>query len=285
MSMIFEIIIVLLSAVLGFIIIIRTLLTNKYQKELWSTFSNVARKFRLNVRNSSTIKSNYPDIYGKIDDRKVYLHPAKKKRGFKSRPAKTVIGLELGARIEESIIITKSSTETKKDDLLELDVDKLKKYKLKVKSESKLNENILSEMIDNSVARKLNNLIEESGDNFRALIIESGLLMFSTYGFQGSEDTINEYIQDLYEITVEMEENLGEIEDIYNERFAQLEERNYAIYFKYIIEISLALVGIILIISSFEGMYFVLLNIGIVILAVALVMIYSLTSLILKGRS
>lgn len=285
MSMIFEIIIVLLSAVLGFIIIIRTLLTNKYQKELWSTFSNVARKFRLNVRNSSTIKSNYPDIYGKIDDRKVYLHPAKKKRGFKPRPAKTVIGLELGAGIEESIIITKSSTETKKDDLLELDIDKLEKYKLKVKSESKLNENILKEMIDNSVARKLNNLIEESGDNFRALIIESGLLMFSTYGFQGSEDTINEYIQDLYEITVEMEENLGEIEDIYNERFAQLEERNYAIYFKYIIEISLALVGIILIISSFEGMYFVLLNIGIVILAVALVMIYSLTSLILKGRS
>ncbi|MFW6196680.1 MAG: hypothetical protein ACOC5D_05015 [Thermoplasmatota archaeon] len=285
MSMIFEIIIVLLSAVLGFILIIRTLLSNRYQKELWSTFSNVARKFGLNVRNSSTIKSNYPDIYGKIDDRKVYLHPAKKKMGFKPRSAKTVIGLELGARIEESIIITKSSTETKKDDLLELDIDKLEKYKLKVKSESKLNENILKEMIDNSVARKLNNLVKESGDNFRALIIESGLLMFSTYGFQGSEDTINEYIQDLYEITVEMEENLGEIEDIYNDRFAQLEERNYAISFKYIIEISLALVGMILIISSFEGMYFVLLNIGIVILAVALVMIYSLTSLILKGRS
>lgn len=284
MSAVLEMAIVLISAIIGFVIIIRTLLGNRYQKELWRTFSKVAQKFDLRVIHSSNIVSNYPDIYGQIDNRKIYLHPAKKKRGRKSRPAKTVFGVEHGIRIEDNVLITRKSTETKNDNLMDLHVDKLKKYKLKVQSGSKLNENVIDDMIDNEVARKINDLIEESGDNFRALIIESGLLMFSTFGFEEEEDVIDEYIEKLYEITVKMEENLGEVEDVYNERFVQLDQRNYAIPIKYGIDISLILIGAYLIYSSFSDLSFIFLNIGVVIVLVALVRIYSLSSLLFISR-
>lgn len=284
MSFIFELIIVLVSAILGFVIIMRTWLSYRYQKELWSVFNKVAEKFGLDVKHSSTITSNYPDIYGTIDDRKIYMHPAKRKRGRKSRPAKTVFGVEHGIRVEEAIIVTRPSTKTKKEELLDLEVDKLTKYKLKIKSDSKLNENLLNDMVDNTVARKINKIIEESGDNFRALIIEPGLLMFSTFGFQQEEDVINEYIEELYEIAYKMEENLGEVEDVHNERFGQLDERNYALPLKFIIDITLALVGIYMILSSLSDMSFIYINIGVVILSVAAVMLFTLISLVMKGR-
>ncbi len=284
MSMIFEIIIILLSAVIGFVLIIRTWLGYRYQKELWSIFNKVAEKFGLKVRHSTTILSNYPDIYGTIDDRKVYLHPAKRKRGRKSSPAKTVFGVEHGIRVEEPIIITKPSTETRKEDLMELEVDKISKYKLKIKGESKLDENRLKDMVDNTVARKINSIIEESGDNFRALIIEPGLLMFSTFGFEQDESVINGYIEGLYEIALKMEDNLGEVEDVYNERFYQLDETNYALPLKYVIDITLALLGIYIIFSSLGEMSFIYINVGIVILAVAAVMLFTLTSLVMIGR-
>ncbi len=284
MAFIFEVIIILLSAIMGFLIIMRIWLSYRYQKELWSIFSKVARKFGLKVRHSSTITSNYPDIYGTIDERKVYLHPAKRKRFIKSRPAKTVIGLEHGIRVEDNIIITRPSTKTKEEDLLDLEVDKLTKYKLKIKSGSKLNEDLLKDMVDNTVARKINEMIEQSGDNFRAMIIEPGLLMFSTFGFEQDEDVIDDYIEGMYDIAVKMEDNLGEIEDVFSERFAQLDERNFALPLKYVIDITLALVGIYMILRSLESMSFIYINIGLVILAIAVVMLITLTSLVMKGR-
>ncbi|MFW5927867.1 MAG: hypothetical protein ACOCSL_01595 [Thermoplasmatota archaeon] len=284
MSFIFEVIIILMSAILGFLFIMRVWLSYRYQRELWSLFSKVAEKFGLKVRHSSTITSNYPDIYGTIDERKVYLHPAKRKRFRKSRPAKTVIGVEHGVRVEDNIIITRPSTKTKEEDLVDLELDKLTKYKLKIKSGSKLNEEILNDMVDNTVARKIHNIIEESGDNFRAMIIEPGLLMFSTFGFEQDEDLIDEYIQEMYEIAVKMEDNIGEVEDVFSERFAQLDERNFALPLKYIIDITLALLGVYMIISSLDSMSFIYINVGIVILSVAMVMLITLTSLVIKGR-
>ena len=284
MSFIFEIIIILISAILGFLVIMRIWLSYRYQKELWSIFNKVTEKFGLKVRHSSTITSNYPDIYGTIDERKVYLHPAKRKRFLKSRPAKTVIGVEHGIRVEDNIIITRPSTKTKEEDLVDLDVKKLTKYKLKIKSASKLNEDLLKDMVDKTVARKINKIIEESGDNFRALIIEPGLLMFSTFGFEQDEDIIDEYIEEMYEVALKMEDNLGEVEDVFSERFSQLDERNYALPLKYVIDITLALVGVYMILSSLDSMAFIFINIGIVILAVAVVMLVTLTSLVMMGR-
>ena len=284
MSFIFEVIIILMSAIFGFLLIMRIWLSYRYQKDLWAIFSKVADKFGLKVIHSSTITSNYPDIYGTIDERKVYLHPAKRKRFIKSKPAKTVIGVEHGIRVEDNIIITRPSTKTKEEDLVDLEVDKLTKYKLKIKSGSKLNEDLLNDMVDNTVARKINNIIEESGDNFRAMIIEPGLLMFSTFGFEQDEDLIDEYIQEMYEIALKMEDNIGEVEDVFSERFAQLDERNFALPLKYIIDITLALLGVYMILSSLDSMSFIYINVGIVILTVAMVMLITLTSLVIKGR-
>lgn len=201
----------------GFVFVIKAVVERKVGKILWDLYGSVSSKTNLETKESLNIFSDWPDLQGEFGGRKVYVHPHKGSKR-KKRPSKTIFGTETDIEIEEDIIITTPSTVLSPDSYeYELEVPNLNKHKYNVYSQSKLSDKKKDLLFSKEVSAKIHRLIGKNQEDFRALIIEPGLMMFSIYGLEFEDEVISRNLRGLVKIA-RTQENSLEKEDL-NENF------------------------------------------------------------------
>ncbi len=230
--------------VIGFVFLIKAIVERRVGKILWDLYGSVSSKTKLDTKESLNIFSDWPDLQGEIGGRKAYVHPHKGSKR-KKRPSKTIFGIETDVEIEGDIIITKPSNKLSPDAYeYELEVPNLNKHKYNVYSQSKLSDEIKDRLFSKEVSAKINRLIEENQEDFRGLIIESGLMMFSIYGLELEDELISRNLRGLVKIARTQEKNVEKEalnENFVNPRIQRLGEKSRTTLIKTIV--SLLLLG------------------------------------------
>jgi len=205
---------------IGFLYLMKKVVDHKVGRDIWALYSDVSKLTSLKTRKSLNIFSDWPDLQGKIGKRTVYVHPNKGSKR-KNRPSKTVFGVESDIELEGDVIVIPSSTALEPDAYeYEFEVTNLKKRKFLVYGQSRLDEEKLEQIFTKEVTGKINQLVKKNRAEFRAIILEPGLLMFSLYALEFEKEELVENLKKLSEIVKTMEEDLGE--DYLNENFVNL---------------------------------------------------------------
>ena len=267
MSAILEIFGVLVVAILGFLGLMKIVYSMRARKDIWKFYKEVSKKLDIAIKEGHGGNYGMPDLYGKIKDRKVYVHPV---RGKKKAPPKTVYASEVALKSDEKIIITSPETSEIEEELPTLEVPQLKKYDLEVVVESQGDASLVKQIMTKKTASKLNALLKKNGDKFRALMIESGLVMLSTYGIEMDQKQLKYNISETAKLADLFEENLDKkFEKIRNERLEAIEKESKLVYMEFGFMSFLIILGLYLIYTSILDLSFFFINLGIVVFMVA----------------
>ncbi|MFO7793213.1 MAG: hypothetical protein R6W73_09610 [Candidatus Saliniplasma sp.] len=267
MSAILEIVGVLVVAILGFLGLMKIVYSMRARKEIWKFYKKVSTKLGIAIKEGHGGNYGMPDLYGKIKDREVYVHPV---RGKKKAPPKTVYAAEVDIKTDEKVIISSPETSEIDEDLPKLEILQLKRYDLDVFPESQRDHPLVKKLITKKVASRLNSLLKKNGDSFRALIIESGLVMFSTYGIETDENQFKNNIREVGKLASLFEENLDEkFEIVRNERLEAIEKKSKLVFIEFGFMSFLIILGLYLVYTSIFDLSFFFINLGIVVFMIS----------------
>ncbi|MGM0405835.1 MAG: hypothetical protein ACQEQM_06820 [Thermoplasmatota archaeon] len=267
MSAILEIFGVLVVAILGFLGLMKIVYSMRARKDIWKFYKRMSKKLDITIKEGHGGNYGMPDLYGEINDRKVYVHPV---RGKKKAPPKTVYASEIALRSDEKIIITSPETSEIEEELPKLDIPQFKRYDLEVVVESQNDESVAKKILTKKTASKLNALLKKNGDKFRALIIESGLVMLSTYGIEMDQKQLNYNISETAKLADLFEENIDKkSENIRNERFEAIEKESKLVYMEFGLMSFLLILGLYLVYTSILDLSFFFINLGIVVVMIS----------------
>ncbi|MFW5898349.1 MAG: hypothetical protein ACOCT7_00680 [Candidatus Saliniplasma sp.] len=267
MSAILEILGVLVIAVLGFLGLMKIVYSMRARKDIWIFYKKLSKKLGLELREGHGGNYGMPDLYGKINDRKVYVHPV---RGKKKAPPKTVYAAEIDLKLDEKVIISSPETSEVEEDLPKVEIPQLERYDLEAFTESQRDRSSVKKLITKKAASKLNGLLKKNGDMFRALIIESGLVMFSTYGIDMDEQKLKYNLGEVEKLAIIFEESEEEgPRKVKNERLEAIEKKSRLVYMEFGFMSLLTVLGLYLVYTSIFGLSFFFINMGIVLFMIA----------------
>lgn len=266
-----EILISLIIIVVGIFYLLRIIYNHRIGKKIWNVYSEVSEKENLEVKKSLNLLSNWPNLYGKIDGKRVYVHP---NRGGRKSPSKTIFAVENKMNLWSDLIIT-TSEDNKPEDFHELDIQNINKYNFDIYSKREIDESQFEGIFSSKVARKINKLINRNEEDFRAVIFEPGLAMFSTFKIDLDEDNISDNIEDFSEILTDMEENTSRVnEDLKSQRMMKISEGTKSSYIKGLIPLLLFVGTGSLLYQVIQDFSFLFLNASIMIAAIGIAKLY-----------
>ncbi len=261
----------LIIIVLGIVYLIRIIYDHRLGKKIWNIYNEISENKNLEVKKSLNLLSDWPNIYGEINGKRVYVHPD---RGGRKNPAKTIFSVENKIELPSDLIISKSEANQPKD-TKELEVQNLKKYNLDIYSKREIDKEQVKDLFSNEVVKKINKLIERNEEDFRAVILQSGLAMFSTFKINLDEENILNNIEKFSDIVTDMEENTSKInEHLKSPRMIKISEGTKSSYIKGLIPLLLFIVTGYILYQAMQDFSLLFLNAAIVIGVVGMVKLY-----------
>lgn len=277
-----EILISFFLIVIGLIYILKNVIEHKVGKEIWALYREISGRTDLELMMSLSFFSNWPDLRGEIKGKKVYVHPHKGSRR-KNRAAKTIFGVENDIDLEGDIIIVPSSTLLSPEDYeFELDVPTLDKNNYNVYSQSRLDEEKIDDMFTKKISHYIHKLIEKNQEDFRAIILEPGIIMFSDYGLTLEKDRYISNLEELTEIVFAMEKNLGPEgtnEDFINTRIEKLIGESRTGIVKTMASLVLLGTAVVFLFQITQDFSFLLMNAGVLALIIGVLNIYIISDI------
>jgi len=261
----------LIIIVIGIFYLIRIIYNHKIGKKIWDVYSEVCENKDLEVKKSLNLLSDWPNLYGDMYGKRVYVHPD---RGMRKNPSKTIFAVENKLELPSDIIINTSEV-NQPEDTYELEIQNIKKYNLNIYSKRKIDEDQVDDLFPREVLRKINKLIEKNEEDFRAMIFESGLAMFSTFKINLDKDNISENIEEFSEIVTYMEKNSPELNEyLESPRMMEISEGTKIGYIKGVIPFLLFVAAGYLSYSTIQDFSFLFLNLVVVFSLVGFVKLY-----------
>ncbi|MBS3817063.1 MAG: hypothetical protein KGY76_05830 [Candidatus Thermoplasmatota archaeon] len=252
----------------GAMYLVRLVYKHKESRKIWESYLEVSKKIDLEVKRSLNLLSNWPNLYGEKDERRVYIHPDKRKKR-KGVPSKTIFAVENDIDLTGDVIIGPSDIPVPEDSY-ELDIQNLTKYKYKVYSRSKVDEDVVEDLFSKSVSRKIHRFIEANEENFRAIILEPGLAMFSSFGVLLNEENISEHTEGFLEIVEDIEKSAPDLnENLENPRVSKISKGTKSNYIKAVFPVILLAISSFTMYRMLPGFSFFLFNVSIVALLIA----------------
>ncbi|MFW5946430.1 MAG: hypothetical protein ACOCSJ_03770 [Candidatus Natronoplasma sp.] len=261
----------LIIIVIGIFYLIRIIYNHKIGKKIWDVYSEVSENKDLEVKKSLNLLSDWPNLYGELSGKKVYVHPD---RGMRKNPSKTIFAVENKLELPCDIIINTSEINQPKD-TYELEIQNTKKYNLNIYSKREIDEDQVDEKFSREVLKKINKLIERDGEDFRAIIFESGLAMFSTFKINLDKDSISDNMEDFSEIVTYMEKNSPELNEyLESPRMMEISEGTKTSYIKGLIPFLLFVATGYLLYLIIQDFSFLFLNLIVVFTLVGTAKLY-----------
>ncbi len=261
----------LIIIVAGILYLLRITYDFRLGKKIRDVYNLVAKNKDLEVKKSLNLLSDWPNIYGEINEKRIYVHPD---RGGRKSPSKTIFAVENNIELPTDLIINKSEVSQPKD-TEELEVQNIKKYSLDLYSKREIDEEQVNDIFSSEVAKKINKLIERNEEDFRAMIFESGLAMFSTFKINLDKDNISDNIEEFSDIVTDMEENTSKInEHLKSPRMMKISEGTKTSYVKGLIPLLLFVITGYLLYQILNDFSFLFLNLTVVIALVGIVKLY-----------
>jgi len=256
----------------GMFYLIRIIYNHRLGNKIWNVYNKVSESEDLVVKKSLNLLSDWPNLYGDMNGKRIYIHPD---RGGRKSPSKTIFAVENKIELPSDLIINKSEVDQPKD-TSELDVKSINKYNLNIYTSRETDTNKVNDIFSSKISRKINKLIERNDEDFRAMIFESGLAMFSTFKIDLDKDNISNNIEEFSDIVTDMEENSPEInEHLKSPRMMQISEGTKSSYIKGLIPLLLFVVAGYLLYQVQQDFSFLFLNLGVVIALVGTVKLYT----------
>ncbi|MFP4001187.1 MAG: hypothetical protein ACOCTN_03625 [Candidatus Natronoplasma sp.] len=196
-------------------------LINAYRagSEVWGVYDAASERIGVKVKRSLNLLSDWPNLFGKVSDRRVYVHPHK---GIGSRPSKTIFASESRIELPTELIISISDTDVP-EGTKEIELENINKYNYNLYAKDDIESDHVKNLFLGEAGRKINDIIEKNQEDFRAIIFEPGLVMFSTFEIEMDKENISENVRDLCDMVDTLEENSPEInEEIENPRMMQI---------------------------------------------------------------
>jgi len=256
---------------LGIIYLIRIIYNHRLGKKIWSIYKEVSENKDLEVKKSLNILSDWPNLYGHMNGKRVYVHPD---RGGRKSPSKTIFAVENKVDLSSDLIINSSDVE-QPEDTSELEVKNINKYNLNIYSSREIHNDQVDDLFSSKISRKINKLIERNEEDFRAIIFESGLAMFSTFKINLDKDNISDNIEGFSDIITDMEENTSNInEHLKSPRMMEISEGTKSAYIKGVFPLFLFLLSGYLLYQTMQDFSLLFLNAAIVSGVVGIVKLY-----------
>lgn len=248
-----------LVIIFGLVYLLRVIYSHKAGRKIWKSYSSLSEKEDLDVKKSLNILSNWPNLYGEVNGKEVYVHP---NRGKRKSPSKTIFAVETDIDLSDDMIIATSEAEVP-EDTHELDAQNLKKYKYKVYSKGKYGDEFIENLFSKKASKEIAKLIERNEETFRAMIFEDGLAMYSTFGIDVDEESISTNLEELSDVVKEIEKNISRVsEGLRNQRMAKIGEGTSSTVIKGIFSSLLFVIGGYLFYQISIDFSFLLLNIA-----------------------
>lgn len=206
-------------------------LVNAYRagSEIWKTYNEISERMGLKTKRSLNLLSDWPNLFGEIGDKRMYVHPD---RGKGKHPSKTIFAVESNIDLSTELIIGLSDTDVP-EGTKQLDIKSINKYNYNIYAKDEIEDDRVKKLFSGKAVRKIKDLIERNKENFRAVIFEPGLVMFSTFEIGLDEQNMSENIEDLCDIVDTIEENDPESNDhLENPRMMQLSKGSRSGVFK-----------------------------------------------------
>ncbi len=262
-----------LIIIFGLFYLLRIIYSHKAGRKIWDIYSEITEKTSLEVKKSLNILSDWPNLHGEIDGKEIYVHP---NRGKRRSPSKTIFAVETDIGLSEDIIITTSDTEVPEDSN-DLDAQNLESYKYEVYSEGKYGDQFTEDLFSKKVSRDIHNLIKSNEENFRALILEDGLAMYSTFGIERDEKNISKNLKKLAEVVKGMDKNISEADEgVKSQRLIRMKEGTGSTAVKGIFPILLFGIAAYLFFQLINGFSFLFLNAAVLLAVIGSVKLYVL---------
>ncbi len=261
----------LLVIIGGIFYTIRLVNGYKLGKMIWNTYNKISEKTGLKTKGSLNLLSNWPNLFGRIDDKRVYVHPDKGKRKY---PSKTIFAVENKIDISTDLIIGISDTDFP-EETHELDINNINKYNYSIYAKGEIDEDVVKKIFSGEVGRKIKNLVERNEENFRAIILEPGLAMLSTFEIDLDEEKASENIEALYDIVYEIERNAPKLnEHLENPRIIQLSKGSRSGLFKALIPLVLFGISGYLINQVMQDFSLIFLNAAVILILVGILKLF-----------
>ncbi len=266
-----EIIGVFAVIILGILYMIRIIYNYRIGKDIWRTYKKVAESKGLEVKKSLNLLSNWPNLFGILGGKRTYIHPD---RGGRKNPAKTIFAVENKIELPSDLIINTPDI-SKPRDSHELKVEEINKQGLDIYSSRKINEGEIDDLFTKDIVERIDDLIKNNQEDFRALILESGLAMFSKFKIDLDEDSLSENIEKFSDIVADMEQNTGLFnEHLDSPRMSKISEGTKMGQVKFLFPILLLGFSGYLLYNTLQTFSFLSLNAGIIIGAVGMIKLY-----------
>ncbi|MBS3781891.1 MAG: hypothetical protein KGY66_03165 [Candidatus Thermoplasmatota archaeon] len=260
-----------LIIIIGIFYLLRVIYNHRLGKKIWDVYEQVFENKNLEVKKSLNLLSNWPNLYGEIDGKKVYVHPD---RGGRKSPSKTIFAVKNKIDLSNDLIINKSEV-NQPEGTDELEVQNINKYNLNIYSRGEIDEDQADSLFSSEIARKINKLIERNEEDFRAVIFEPGLAMFSTFKIDLDKDSISDNIKDFLEIVTHIEEKTSKSnEHLESLRMMRIKEGTKSEYIKGLIPLLLFGVTGFLLYQTIQDFSLLFLNLTVVIALVGIVKLY-----------
>lgn len=207
-----EMILSLFIIIMTLFFVIRKISYYRVGKKIWKAYREIAENSDLNLTSSIALLSNWPNLFGSKKDRKLYVHPDK---GSRKVEGKTVFGAQTDIDTEGDIIIVEAG-DPGPEDTEELRIPVLNNFNYDIYSNGHMNKSEVEKLFSKSIVGKIDDLVDKNREDFRALILEPGLMMFSTFKITIDKDKAMENISLLSEIAEHMEDNIASDSDKLN---------------------------------------------------------------------
>lgn len=274
-SLILEIFISLVITVIGFVIILKIYFSGKFGKKIWDLYGEVAQECPLSRQEGRLGNYGLPDLFGEVKGRRVYVHPSKKRRGKGERPAKTIIAVENTLDISQDLIVSNPETSDISGELPRLEITALERFDYRVNTPEGDGEKAY-EIFTDEVAKELNRMIVKNGESFRALILEPGAAMFSTYGMDMDKERMMDNLHRLIDLVDLMEETGPVLEEgMISERFETISKKNSLLKIEMSILVILLGTAVYLIYDSILSRSYLFSNVGVILLLITSVRLYT----------
>ncbi len=265
-----ELIIVFFTTMLGFFALKSIFFSWRRKKGHWRAFRKTARRLSLEVKGGPLPDYDMPNLYGDFRGRKVYVHPAKRKE-----QNSTVYGVSNAIKLEGDMVVTSPKTTILETYMDTLKVRSLGKEGLKIMSPVKENQKLAGVIFTDKAVEKLKELVDMKGDLFRALIMENGICMFSTYRIPEDEEEIESTLELLADMTECLESEV-EGESISNIRFQKVSRGSRMVTVELVLMGVFTLTGILALFTVPVAFSWIALNMGIMLILVSALRIFTI---------
>lgn len=192
---------------MGGLVTLQALYRKKGGENLWAVYNEVAKELSLSMKEETTIGYGLPDIFGNIENKRIFIHPIVGK-GM-GGVAKTAFAVEHGMKINGRIMIIHSGASKLRvgryKHTLELPYHPTFSNDYIITSQSKNNQEIVNRIFSSDVCddfRKINSKFPKS---FFGLIMESGIALYYTFGWETEKEQLKNTILSLYQLVKKME--------------------------------------------------------------------------------